>query len=148
MKTHEFFMNEALKQARKALKFDEVPIGCVIVQNGKIISRSYNKREKKHSSIAHAEIIAIQKANKKLNSWRLEDCDIYITLEPCLMCTGAISLSRFKNVIYGAKQHKVQDYFLNEGLNHYPNVIRGVLEYECSKIIKDFFSERRGKINE
>lgn len=143
MKAHEFFMKEALKQAKKALNIEEVPIGCVIVKDGKIISRAYNKREQNQSSTAHAEILAIQKANKKLNSWRLDECDIYVTLEPCLMCTGAISLSRFRNVIYGAKQYKVQDYFLNEGLNHYPNIIGGILEEECSKIIKDFFSERR-----
>lgn len=143
MKTHEFFMKEAVKQAKKALKIEEVPIGCIIVKDGKIISRAYNKREQNQSSTAHAEILAIQKANKKLNSWRLDECDIYVTLEPCLMCTGAISLSRFRNVIYGAKQHKVQDYFFNEGLNHYPNIIGGILEEECSKIIKDFFSERR-----
>lgn len=140
---HELFMKEAIKEAKKALKKQEVPIGCVIVKNNQIISRAYNKRETKQSSVAHAEILAIQKANKKMASWRLDECDIYITLEPCLMCTGAISLSRFRNVIYGAKQSKVDNYFSNEGLNHYPSVIGGVLEEECSKLIRVFFGERR-----
>lgn len=140
---HELFMKEAIKEAKKALKKQEVPIGCVIVKNNQIVSRAYNKRETKQSSVAHAEILAIQKANKKMASWRLDECDIYITLEPCLMCTGAISLSRFRNVIYGAKQSKVDNYFSSEGLNHYPSVIGGVLEEECSKLIKVFFGERR-----
>lgn len=140
---HELFMKEAIKEAKKALKKQEVPIGCVIVKDNQIVSRAYNKRETKQSSVAHAEILAIQKANKKMASWRLDECDIYITLEPCLMCTGAISLSRFRNVIYGAKQSKVDNYFSSEGLNHYPSVTGGVLEEECSKLIKVFFGERR-----
>ncbi|MGL4949866.1 MAG: nucleoside deaminase, partial [Anaeroplasmataceae bacterium] len=100
------FMKEAIKQAKKAYKIDEVPVGCVIVKGDEIIARSYNKREQTQNSLMHAEIIAIDKACKKLNSWRLDECDIYVTLEPCAMCGGAIIQSKFKNVYYAAPDIK------------------------------------------
>lgn len=145
----EKFMKEALKEALKAKNKDEVPIGCVIVYNSKIIARGHNLRETKQQSINHAEIIAIQKACKKIGSWRLEDCDLYVTLEPCCMCAGAILQSRIKNVIYGAKDPKggsidsILHMYEQKGFNHYPNVISGILETECSQILKDFFKEKR-----
>ena len=145
----EKFMKEALKEALKAKNKDEVPIGCVIVYNSKIIARGHNLRETKQQSINHAEIIAIQKACKKIGSWRLEDCDLYVTLEPCCMCAGAILQSRIKNVIYGAKDPKggsiysTLHMYEQKGFNHYPNVISGILETECSQILKDFFKEKR-----
>lgn len=100
------WMKEAIKQAKKAESYDEVPIGCVIVKDDKVIARGYNKRETLQQSIAHAEIMAIQKACKKLNTWRLEDCILYVTLEPCPMCAGAIIQSRIKEVVYGASDPK------------------------------------------
>ena len=106
MNDYERFMKEAIKQAQKAQQIDEVPIGCVIVKEGKIIARGYNKREVLQQSIAHAEIIAIQKACKKLRTWRLEGCELYVTLEPCPMCAGAILQSRIEKVIYGASDPK------------------------------------------
>lgn len=148
MNKNEKYMKMAIKESLKALALDEVPIGCVIVKDDKVIAKAFNKRHQSNNSIAHAEIVAIQKANKKLDSWRLEDCDLYVTLEPCLMCTGAISLSRMRNVYFGAKQHKVSSYFENVGLNHYPNVVGGILENECSNILKSFFESKRRKISE
>ena len=142
-------MLEALKEAKKALKIDEVPIGCVIVKDGKIIARGYNKRESKNSVISHAEIEAINKANKKLDSWRLVDCDIYITLEPCIMCMGAIIQARFKNIYYGAKDFKggALGSSINileaHNINHYPNVTGAILEKECSEIISNYFKSKR-----
>ena len=101
-----YFMKEALKEAKKALKIDEVPIGCVIIKDGEIIARGYNHRENKNLVESHAEMEAIRKANKKLNSWRLPNCDIYITLEPCMMCMGAIIQSRISHIYYGASDFK------------------------------------------
>lgn len=140
---HEKFMKEALVEARKALAYDEVPIGCVIVQNDEIIARGFNKRETNKMATAHAEIITIEEACKQLETWRLDECSIYVTLEPCLMCTGAISLARFKEVIFGARQVELKSYNGITGLNHYPNVIGGVLEEECATILKDFFKMKR-----
>ena len=102
----EFFMKQAIKEAIKASLIDEIPVGCVIVKDNKIIARGYNKRETNNNSLAHAEIIAIDKACKKLNSWRLDDCKMYITLEPCIMCSGAIIQSRIKELVYGAKDER------------------------------------------
>ena len=99
---HEKFMIEAIKEANKSLEINEVPVGAVIVKNGKIISRGHNIKEKKQSSLAHAEIIAIEKATRKVKNWRLIDCDIYVTLEPCPMCASAIKQSRIKKIYYGA----------------------------------------------
>ena len=143
-------MREALKEAKKAYLLGEVPVGAVIVYDNKIIARGHNTREIKQSVLGHAEINAIQKASKKIGSWRLEDCDIYITLEPCPMCSGAIIQSRIKNLYYGATDPKtgacrsVLNLFENP-FNHKVNVIGGVLEDECSRIIKDFFKELRQK---
>ena len=143
-------MREALKEAKKAYLLGEVPVGAVIVYENKIIARGHNTREIKQSVLGHAEINAIQKASKKIGSWRLEDCDIYVTLEPCPMCSGAIIQSRIKNLYYGATDPKtgacgsVLNLFENP-FNHKVNVIGGVLEGECSRIIKDFFKELRQK---
>ncbi len=148
---HEKYMMEAIKEAKKALIKDEVPIGCVIVHNDKIIARGYNLRETKQQSIAHAEIIAIQKACKKIGSWRLENCTLYVTLEPCPMCSGAILQSRIDNVVFGAYDPKggciesCMKMYDVKGFNHYPNTIGGLMEDECSKLLKDFFKEKRKK---
>ena len=145
------FMREAIKEAKKAELLDEVPIGCVIVKDNKIISRGHNVRETKNNPIGHAEIIAISKASKKLNSWRLNECEIYITVEPCIMCSGAIIQSRIKTVYYGAKDYKggalgssinVMD---ANGINHHPEIIGGVLEQECSELVSNYFKEKRKK---
>ena len=144
----EYYMRQALKEALKADKIDEGPIGCVIVLNGKIIARGYNKREKLENSLAHAEIVAINKACKKINSWRLEDATMYITLEPCVMCSGAIIQSRIKKVIYGAYDyrfgaHKSIINLFDVKFNHQVDIKGGLLEEECSNLIKDFFKRLR-----
>ena len=142
-------MEEALKEAKKAELIDEVPIGCVIVKDDKIIARGHNQRETKQSSIGHAEIIAINKASKKLKSWRLEGCDIYVTLEPCIMCSGAIIQSRISKVYYGASDPKggALGSSINvldaNNINHHPEVISGVLKEECSSIITNYFKAKR-----
>ena len=142
-------MKEALKEAKKAELIDEVPIGCVIVKNDKIIARGHNQRETKQSPIGHAEIVAINKAAKKLNSWRLEGCDIYVTLEPCIMCSGAIIQSRINKVYYGASDPKggALGSSINvleaSNINHHPEVISGVLKEECSSIITNYFKAKR-----
>lgn len=151
MNQDEKFMLEALKEANKALLIDEVPVGCVIVKDNKIIARAFNKREKEQDSTSHAEINAIRKACKKINNWRLVDMDIYITVEPCIMCAGAIMWSRFKRIIYGAKDPKGGalgtsiNIFDTPNINHHPEIISGVLEDECSKIIKNYFKAKRAK---
>lgn len=146
----EYFMNEALKEAKKAYKKKEVPVGAVIVRDGKIIARAYNKREYRQNSLYHAEVLCINKACKKLKSWRLDDCDIYVTLEPCAMCSGAIIQSKIKNIYYGAKDLKTgfcggKFNVFELKFNYTPNVIGGILESECSNLIKDFFKELRNK---
>ncbi len=143
-----YYINLAYKEALKALAIDEVPIGAVIVLDGKVIARGYNKRETKNNALAHAEIVAINKACKKLNSWRLEDATLYVTLEPCAMCAGAIIQSRIKNVVYGAYDyrfgaHKSIINLFDVKFNHMVNVKGGVEEEKCSKLIKDFFKQLR-----
>lgn len=143
------YMKEAIKEAKKAQLIDEVPIGCVIIKNDKIIARGHNQRETKQSPIGHAEIIAINKASKKLKSWRLEGCDIYVTLEPCIMCSGAIIQSRIKKVYYGASDLKggALGSSINvleaNNINHHPKVVSGILKEECSSIITNYFKAKR-----
>ena len=145
------FMLEAIKEAKKAELLDEVPIGCVIVKDNKIISRGHNIRESKNNPIGHAEIIAITKASKKLNSWRLNDCELYVTIEPCIMCSGAIIQSRIKAVYYGAKDYKGGafgssiDVLKAENINHHPEIVGGVLGKECSELISRYFKNKREK---
>ena len=142
-------MTLALKEANKAREIDEVPIGCVIVKDNKVVARGHNLRESKQDPTLHAEMVAIRKASKKLKSWRLEGCDIYVTIEPCIMCSGAIIQSRIKTVIYGAPDLKggglgssinVLD---ANGINHRPEVISGVMKDECAEIISNYFKEKR-----
>ena len=144
-------MKEAIKQAKKAEQIDDVPVGAVIALDGKIIARGYNKRTRNEQTADHAEMIAIRKACKKVGSWRLEDCTMYVTLEPCPMCAGAIFQSRMKRVVYGAKDLKAgalgskMDLFSIERLNHYPEIEGGILEEECSQLLKQFFKKLRNK---
>lgn len=145
------YMLAAIKEAKKAEYKDEVPIGCVIVKDDKIIARAHNLRESKQSSIAHAEIIAIEKACKKVGSWRLEDCDLYVTLEPCPMCSGAILQSRIRTVIFGAYDFKggclgsCMNMYEVKGFNHYPEVIGGIMEDICGSLLTTFFKIKRLK---
>ena len=146
---NERYMAEALRQAKKAAMIEEVPIGCVIVHENKIIARGYNRRNKDASTLAHAEIIAIKKASKKLGDWRLEECTMYVTLEPCPMCAGAILQSRIKKVIYGAKDPKggcidsCMKMYETKGFNHYPEVLSGILDEECASLLTNFFRKKR-----
>lgn len=145
----EYFMKEALKEAKKAYKKLEVPVGVVIVKDDKIIARAHNVKEEKCDTTKHAEIIAIQKASKKLNNWRLIDCDMYVTLEPCSMCAGALINSRVRKVYVGAmdlktgacgsKLNLLEDYTFN----HKVELETGILEKECSNLLQDFFKELR-----
>ena len=142
-------MREALRQAKKAYKIGEVPIGCVIVQEGKIIARGYNRRNTDKVTLAHAEIAAIKKASKKTGDWRLEDCTMYVTLEPCQMCAGAIVQSRMKKGVIGCMNPKagcagsVLNLLQMQEFNHQVELKRGVLETECSEILSRFFKELR-----
>lgn len=146
---NEKYMKEAIKEGYKAWNKKEVPIGAVIVKDDKIIARGHNLRETRQLSTAHAEIIAIEKACKKLGTWRLEGCTLYVTLEPCAMCTGATILSRIDKVVYGAKDLKggciesCVHLYEQQGFNHYPEFESGILEKECSAMLSDFFAERR-----
>lgn len=143
------YMEEAIKEAKKASSIDEVPIGCVIVLNNKIIARGHNVRETKKNPIGHAEIIAIQKASKKLDNWRLENCELYVTVEPCIMCAGAIIQSRIKKVYFGAKDLRGGAFGTSinvldaENINHYPDIYPGILEEECSELVKNYFKSKR-----
>lgn len=147
----EKFMKEAVKQAKKAWKIGEVPIGCVIVYEGKIIGRGYNRRTTDKNPLAHAEILAIKKASKKMNDWRLEDCTLYVTLEPCQMCSGAIVQARVKRVVVGCMNPKagcagsILNLLQVERFNHQVELETGVLEEECSVMMKEFFRELREK---
>ena len=144
-----YYMNIAYKEALKALKEDEVPIGAIIVKDNKIIAKAHNKKEHSNMAIYHAEILAINKANKKLKSWHLDNCVMYVTLEPCVMCAGAIIQSRIKKVVYGAKSYqdgaiesacKIYDV---KGFNHYPETLFLQDNQKCSKIISDYFKSKR-----
>ncbi|MGG0720406.1 tRNA adenosine(34) deaminase TadA [Robertmurraya massiliosenegalensis] len=146
---HEKFMKEAIEEAKEAEKLGEVPIGAVIVLNGKIIARAHNLRESNQSAIAHAEILAIDKACQKLGKWRLEKATLYATLEPCPMCAGASMLSRIENVVYGASDPKggCAGTFMNllqdQRFNHQSEVLSGILEEECGQLLTDFFRKLR-----
>ena len=145
------YMKAAITQARKAYKLGEVPIGCVIVYEGKIIGRGYNRRNTDKTALAHAEITAIKKATKFIKDWRLEECRLYVTLEPCQMCAGAIVQARIPEVIMAAENPKagcagsVMDILNNPQFNHQVNVKKGILKEECGKILKDFFVELRAR---
>ena len=149
MTEDEKFMKAALKQAQKAYAIDEVPIGCVIVQNGHIIARGYNRRNIDKNTLAHAELSAIRKASKKTGDWRLEDCTMYITLEPCQMCAGAIVQSRMKRVVIASMNAKagcagsVLNLLQMQQFNHQVEITQGVLEEECSRMLSSFFRELR-----
>jgi tRNA(adenine34) deaminase len=151
MTQDEKYMRAALKQAKKAYALDEVPIGCVIVQNGKIIARGYNRRNTDKNATAHAEIAAIRKASKKTGDWRLEDCTMYVTLEPCQMCAGAIVQARLKRVVIATMNPKagcagsILNLLQMEAFNHQVEITRGVLEETCSVMLSDFFRELRSK---
>lgn len=153
-KTDEKFMKQALLQAKKAKEIGEVPIGCVIVQDGKVIGRGYNRRNTDKSTLSHAEITAIRKASKKLNDWRLEECTLYVTLEPCQMCAGAIVQARVKEVVIGAMNPKagcagsILNLFTMKQFNHQVQTTYGVCEAECSQILKQFFAGLRKRLHE
>lgn len=143
--TEEYFMKYALKEAEKAYKKNEVPIGCVIIKDNKIISSSYNKKELNQIATYHAEILAINKACKKLKTWHLEECTLYTTVEPCLMCTGAIIQSRIKKVVYGTSNESFG--YLSKLENPKIEIIPFVLEKECKEILSNFFQNKRQKNN-
>lgn len=149
----EKFMKEALKQAQKAYSEGEIPVGAVIVKEHKIIARAYNKKEAKHDTTKHAEIIAIQKASQKLKAWRLTDCEMYVTLEPCSMCAGALIQSRIKKLYIGTMDEKtgacgsVLNLLKDYPFNHKVELETGIMQEECEKLLKQFFKELRKKTN-
>ena len=148
-KKDEKYMKEAMKQAKKAAKLMEVPIGCVIVYEDKIIARGYNRRNTDKNTISHAEMNAIKKASKKLGDWRLEDCTMYITLEPCQMCAGAIVQARVSRVVIGSMNPKagcagsILNLLEMQQFNHQVEVTRGIMEEQCSQMLTNFFKELR-----
>lgn len=147
--TNEKYMKEALKQAKKAYQIGEVPIGCVIVYQDKIIGRGYNKRNTKKTTLAHAELIAIEKASKYMGDWRLEDCIMYVTLEPCQMCSGAIVQARIKKVVVGTMNPKagcagsILNLLQMQEFNHQVELVTGVMEEECTEVLQAFFRDLR-----
>ena len=151
MTQEEKYMKEAIRQAKKAYALDEVPIGCVIVQDGKIIARGYNRRNTDKNTLAHAELTAIRKASRKTGDWRLEDCTMYVTLEPCQMCAGAIVQSRMKKVVIASMNPKAGcagSVLKMAAFNHQVEIERGLLEEECSKMLSQFFRELRERKKE
>ncbi len=149
MTTDEKYMKEALRQAKKAAALGEVPIGCVIVYEDKIIGRGYNRRNTDKSTLSHAEITAIRKASRVIGDWRLEDCTLYVTLEPCQMCSGAIIQARIPRVVMGCRNPKagcggsVLNILQEPAFNHQAQITEGILGEECSKMLTDFFKELR-----
>ena len=147
----EKYMKQAIKLAKKAWKIEEVPIGCVIVHEGKVIGRGYNRRTTDKNPLAHAELIAIKKASKKIGDWRLEDCTLYVTLEPCQMCSGAIVQARVKKVVVGCMNPKagcagsILNLLQVDRFNHQVELETEILEEECSEMMKSFFKELREK---
>ena len=148
-KMSEKYMNLALKEAKKAYKHDDVPVGAVIIKDNKIISKAHNQKEKKKNATRHAEIIAIEKACKKLKTWHLDDCILYVTLEPCLMCAGALIQSRIKKVVYSTPSEKfgyiesIDNVFLKNKNNHLVEIEKGLCAKKSQKLLKDFFKQKR-----
>ena len=149
MDNYELYMKEALKEAELAALEDEVPIGCVIVCNDIIIARAHNQRETTNKPLGHAETLAIKKASEIINDWQLVSCELYVTIEPCIMCAGAIIQSRIKKVVYGAPDYKGGAFggSINvleaKDINHRPEIVNGVLEKECQEVIKNYFKSKR-----
>ena len=149
MRTDEYYMRLALKQAEKAYEEDEVPIGAVIVKDGVVIARAHNEKEKRNSAVRHAEICCIEKATKKVGNWWLEGCTLYVTLEPCAMCAGAIVNSRLDRVVYGASDPRygflgsLTDLPVDYPMNHRPQETKGVLAEECAALLSAFFRAKR-----
>ena len=145
---HEYYLSEALKLAAEAAANGEVPVGCVIVRNGEIVGRGRNRREEKRATASHAEMEAIAQANEALGTWRLDDCDLYVTLEPCPMCAGAILNARIRRVFYGTRDSEmgacggVLNLFM-EDFPHHPQLIGGILAEDCRQILSDFFQSLR-----
>ena len=149
LKNDEYFMARAIAQAKKALAYDEVPVGAVVVREGKIIARAHNLRETKKMPTAHAELLAMEKAAKKLGGWRLIGCTLYVTLEPCPMCAGTAVNARIPRIVFGAYDQKAgamgSVYTLQEGkLNHTPEVLGGILAQECAELLSGYFKQKRG----
>ncbi|WP_214806043.1 MULTISPECIES: tRNA adenosine(34) deaminase TadA [unclassified Exiguobacterium] len=151
MERHEYYMELAIGEAKKAEAIGEVPIGCVIVKDDQVIATGYNHRETNHQATAHAELLAIEQACEKLGNWRLEGCELYVTLEPCPMCAGAIMLSRIEHVIFGADDPKggccgtLMNLIQDERFNHVSRLTSGILEKECGELLTAFFRELRAK---
>lgn len=149
--THEWYMAQALKEAEKARKKKEIPVGAIVVKDGIVIARGHNEKELKNDATLHAEITAIRRAGQKLGTWRLNDCDLYVTLEPCTMCAGAIIQTRIRNLYIGTSDLKagaagsVIDVFRVKAFNHRVDVFWGLLEESCSDILTEFFEELRSK---
>ena len=149
---HEKYMTDAIRQAKKAAALGEVPIGCVIVHDGQVIGRGYTRRNTDKSTLAHAEITAIKRASKQLGDWRLEDCTLYVTLEPCQMCAGAIVQARIPEVMIGCMNPKagcagsIYNLLQEPAFNHQVSLFKGVLEEECSQMLKDFFRSLRTRL--
>lgn len=149
LETHERYMRAALQQAKKALKLGEVPIGCVIVFENKIIARGYNRRNTDKNTLAHAELTAIRRASRVIGDWRLEGCSLYVTLEPCQMCAGAIVQARIDEVVMGCMNPKagcggsILNLLEMPQFNHQVQVTRGILAAECSAVLKQFFKDLR-----
>ncbi len=148
---HQKYLNLAFQEAKKAYSKDEVPVGAILLKDDKVIAKAHNLKEKKQSATKHAEILVIEKASKKLHNWHLDDCTLYVTLEPCAMCAGAIMQSRIKKVIYGAKDKKggaiesTFSLYQVKGLNHYPQTLYFEDE-KCSKILSTYFKNKRNKV--
>jgi tRNA(adenine34) deaminase len=146
---HEYYMGIALKEAKKSLKKDDVPVGAIIIKDNKIIAKAHNNKENKGIATYHAEVIAIEKACKKMNNWRLEGCTMYVTLEPCLMCAGAILQARIDKLVYSTENKKfgsvtsINDVLNNKKNNHKVDVVSGIMKKESQKILKDFFKDKR-----
>ncbi len=151
MDTHEYYMSIALEEAVLAMQKDEVPIGAIVVRNGEIIGRGHNLKESLKRASAHAEVIAIDRASEKLGGWRLTDSTLYVTIEPCSMCAGLIYQARVKQIVFGAKDPKggacgtTMNVLANPAINHSVDIISGIMETECSAIIKAFFKAKRNK---